>query len=505
MNAAAEFFAPTADNCWDFLFADYAEVRAEIDRIAAAGECKIYREAMGHFLHAANRDGRGISALPAAEDAIRDLDATYWQRAIQLTDVMDYMPAKARDDWHESIRKAETPPFEPDNVRATMAELLAQRANFLADMVDGIFRGLSGAHVTNRPEGFYKRMILANVDRWSSHGSTGLIQDLRKVVAMLTGRGKVESWRLGPDAVRYAQKTMGEWVSLDGGAVMLRTYLKGTAHLQVHPQIAWRLNEVLAHKYPAALPPQFRTRPKKQKADAELYDNPLPWPVIVALGQIRVSDRDAYWLVDKDKHLRAEVAAVLESLGGVRNGGDSWRFPYSPLDVLEAVRQSGVIPNREAHQYYPTPEELAQRMVALADIRPGNRCLEPSAGTGAIARLLPREATTCVEIAALHQAAVTASGYRCERADFLEWAPPHEFNRIVMNPPFSQGRWKAHLLRAMTMLATGGRLVALLPASARNDADLAGAEWHRVPGTFPGTSMEVVICIMEEGAPTCSA
>jgi len=503
MNAAAEFFAPTADNCWDFLFADYAEVRAEIERIATAGECKTHRAAMGHFLHAANRDNRGISALPAVEDAIRDLDAAYWQRAIQLTDVMDYMPAAARDQWNESIRNAETAPFDPDNVRATMAQLLAQRADFLADMVDGIFRGLSGEHVTNRPEGFYKRMIIAHVDNYGSFGSTGLIQDLRKVVAMLTGRGKVESWRLGPDAVRYAQKTMGQWVSLDGGAVMLRTYLKGTAHLQVHPQVAWRLNEVLAHKYPAALPPQFRTRPARQKADPELYDSPLPWPVIIAMGNLSIHGCMVDWRIDKDKHLRAEVSAVLESLGGVRSG-DTWHFPYPPEDVIEAVKHSGVVPHKEAHQYYPTPDELAARMVALANIRPGNRCLEPSAGTGAIARLLPREATTCVEIAALHQAAVTASGYRCERADFLEWKAPHEFDRIVMNPPYSQGRWKAHLLSALVLLAPGGRLVALLPASARNDPDLTGAEWHRVPGTFPGTSIEVVICVIN-GGPKCSA
>ena len=65
-----------------------------------------------------------------------------------------------------------------------------------------------------------------------------------------------------------------------------------------------------------------------------------------------------------------------------------------------------------------------------------------------------------------------------------------------MNPPYSRGRWKAHVLHALGMLAPRGRLIALLPASARNDCDLsgAGAKWTGVPGTFPGTSMEVAIC-----------
>jgi tRNA G10 N-methylase Trm11 len=35
-------------------------------------------------------------------------------------------------------------------------------------------------------------------------------------------------------------------------------------------------------------------------------------------------------------------------------------------------------------QLFPTPPELADRMVELADIRPGQQVLEPSAGTGRI-------------------------------------------------------------------------------------------------------------------------
>jgi len=58
-------------------------------------------------------------------------------------------------------------------------------------------------------------------------------------------------------------------------------------------------------------------------------------------------------------------------------------------------------------QLFPTPPELADRMVALADIRPGQRVLEPSAGTGRIIDAIRRTA---------HGYAITAVELNCNMA-----------------------------------------------------------------------------------------
>jgi hypothetical protein len=39
----------------------------------------------------------------------------------------------------------------------------------------------------------------------------------------------------------------------------------GTAHLEINPEIAYRLNGVLANLYPLAIPAQFRARPKSRR------------------------------------------------------------------------------------------------------------------------------------------------------------------------------------------------------------------------------------------------
>ena len=76
-------------------------------------------------------------------------------------------------------------------------------------------------------------------------------------------------------------------MTIDGGALRIRCYLKGTAHLEVHPDMAWRLNGVLASLYPAAIPAEFRQKPKKRLKEFAMMERPLPFAVIKVLAGIK--------------------------------------------------------------------------------------------------------------------------------------------------------------------------------------------------------------------------
>jgi hypothetical protein len=191
---------------------------------------------------------------------------------------------------------------------------------------------------------------------------------------------------------------------------------------------------------------------------------------------------------------------VLTYLGGVKieneRGAAYYEFDYQPGEAIKEVMASGCLPDQKAHQYYPTPESLAQMAVELAQIGPHHECLEPSAGTGSLADLMPKTVTTCVEISPLHCKVLEAKGLNVVKADFLKWSSAYQFDRIVMNPPFASGRWQAHLERASSLLAKDGRLVAILPASAKGKDVLPGwdLEWSRVfDNEFAGASVSVVI------------
>lgn len=525
-----EFFAPASADLVDGLIGQYRRERGSIEQIAALVESQA-GGAIRYFLDGNGRDSFGRFGAPAVErlfqteGAIAALNAAYWQRAIDMTDVYDAMPEKRREEWREQIRDMKTPEFAEDTVRATLQDLLASRAKFFAERVDGIFRALSGTHVTNSPSAFGKRMILAGMtNSYYSTERVGYINDLRCVIAKFMGRDEPEhgaSYGLIEFARRHRT---GQWVPADGGALRVRCYMNGNAHIEVHPDMAWRLNCVLAQMHPNAIPSEFRSKPSRKAREFDMIQRPLPFAVLRELQAMkgavernaepsRFNDRVrsipntrafAYDATE-DKHVRAEVARILQSLGAVERRGDNgyqwFEFDYCPDDVILEIVASGCIPDQKAHQFYPTPAELAQRAVELAQIGPRDLCREPSAGMGALADLMPKDRTECVEISPLHCKVLEAKGFRVTQANFLALHTNRSlFDRIVMNPPFSEGRWQAHLTHAASMLATDGRLVSILPAGAKGKDVLPGfsCEWHGpYDNQFSGTSVSVVILVAE--------
>ena len=123
---------------------------------------------------------------------------------------------------------------------------------------------------------------------------------------------------------------------------------------------------------------------------------------------------------------------------------------------------------RQGLDYFPTPEPLGLKMVEWANVKPGEKILEPSAGHGAIARYFPEDtARTLVEpsedLAA--RAALTSTGARVEVKPFEALDIVNKFDAIVMNPPFGVGGKTAveHIEKAAKHLKNGGRIVALVP------------------------------------------
>ncbi|MBC3214278.1 class I SAM-dependent methyltransferase [Serratia fonticola] len=524
------FFAPASSDLVDSLIGQYKQLRSDVEMMA--GLINSHHASVHHFLEG-NQDKdrrhyiRGVSELFKIEGAIASLNATFWQKALNMTDVYEYMPNNRRTEWNEQIREMKTPDFEEETVRPTIMELLNSRQKFFSERVDGIFRALSGDHVTNRPEGFGKRMILARVFNeygWNNHDMGGFIQDLRQVIAKFMGRDEPRR-RVTDDALQEARCRHGEWLMLDGGALRVRAYLKGTAHLEVHPDMAWRLNCILAHLYPMAIPPQFRQKPKKKLKDFTLMDKPLPFAVLEVLSGMKAErhtplrrnqwedwtqplttnpyNRRFDWR-DEDKAIRGQAGKILETIGGVlikagpNKNINIWEFDYDPARVLGEIIASGCIPDQQSHQFYPTPESLADWAVSEAEIQPGDKCLEPSAGTGNLAVLMPADQTYCVEISALHCRVLEAKGLTVEQTDFIKWSETTDrrFEKVVMNPPFSEGRAKAHVEAAANLVKPGGRIVAILPAGMRKNAFLPGwtCSWSGlINNEFDGTSVSVVM------------
>lgn len=515
-----EFFAPCSTDLIDSIIAEYRGDRSKMERVSSFMSGRDCAETLDIFAEGNCPPDRYNNTPPlgnlfSLEGGFAALNSRYWSKALALTDVLDCMPEARRKEWFALIKERKAPAFEETTVRDTLAGLLSSRAQFMAERVDGIFRNLSGQHLTNSPMGFGQRMILYYIDS-SYNDRTGCINDLRCVVAKLQGRPEPKYY-VTSRAIQMIKRRTGEWHDLDGGAVRIRVYKKGTAHLEVHPDIAWQLNRILAHLYPMAIPSEFRQPPKRKAKDIRLMQRPLPDAVLGILGNMepatkrvtegfregRVTIENAYsfrYVAESDKFAMDEAKRVLEAIGGVPIlFGNAFQFDYPAGGVISDIAISGCIPDHKSHQYYPTPERLVRIAVELACIGDSDKVLEPSAGQGGIADHLPKDRTSCVEISALHCQILAAKGFDAVEADFIKWADGRraEFDAVVMNPPFSDGRWQAHVEAAAQLVKSGGRLVAILPSGAVSRLSLPkewACEWSRqYDGEFAGASVSVVI------------
>jgi len=176
-----------------------------------------------------------------------------------------------------------------------------------------------------------------------------------------------------------------------------------------------------------------------------------------------------------DRPLYEEVNAVLEALGGKWSKSKRAHI-FTELkgqDLCERfyeILETGTWERPQDFGYFPTPPDLVDRMIAAADIQPHHRVLEPSAGRGAIAsKIAPLLSSTnqmsTFEWLPENQKALYDQGFIVDGQDFLEFEGRYLFDRVLMNPPFGKGAAPRHVLHAMQMLKTGGKLVAIMPNS----------------------------------------
>jgi phospholipid N-methyltransferase len=167
-----------------------------------------------------------------------------------------------------------------------------------------------------------------------------------------------------------------------------------------------------------------------------------------------------------------------------------------------------------APQLFPTPPAIAEQMIDAAAIEPGQRILEPSAGTGNLVKALPNirphGTLTAIEINTELARHLEASADRVIAGDFLEQRPEDlgPFDRIIMNPPFERGADIRHIRHAIGFLKPGGRLVALCAAGPRQEAELkpiaegSGGFWERLPaGSFSSQGTGVNVAMLGIMAP----
>ncbi len=247
-----------------------------------------------------------------------------------------------------------------------------------------------------------------------------------------------------------------------------------------------------------------------QNAQLQLDDAQDLTPDIVIKAAHKLADR----LGAGFQVTRKDINAIFEKITGSSDAEDGWSVKMTGCaielaelihlrdhsgislnsDFAEAERCFGAVeqalpPQHNRHddqialQQFSTPARLAWAMVLAAELKPDDIVLEPSAGTGVLA-IWPHLADAKLflnEIDDLRRACLSElfpdaplSSHDGELIDEL-LPPRHNPNLVLMNPPFAQSAERGkdgraalrHLRSAWRRLATGGRLVAIMPEGFR--------------------------------------
>jgi len=177
------------------------------------------------------------------------------------------------------------------------------------------------------------------------------------------------------------------------------------------------------------------------------------------------------------------------------------------FNTLRNRHENGTAPVAvSAFQLFQTPAAIAAQLVALLDLAPGSRVLEPSAGLGRILDALqpcqPAEVVAvetspdlCAQLYKQNRA-----GVRLMQRDFLTVtaAEVGQFDAVAMNPPFQNGLDCRHTIHACAFLRAGGILAGICMDGPRQNKIIKplAETWEPLPArTFSseGTSVNAVM------------
>lgn len=190
--------------------------------------------------------------------------------------------------------------------------------------------------------------------------------------------------------------------------------------------------------------------------------------ILEILDQCEVNENTLYLPnIQLDRKTYLDVNKVLEAIGGKWNRKAKGHvFDKDVSGLLEDIILTGeYVDAKKEFNFFPTPKEIAERLIALAEIKPNDLLLEPSAGQGAIADLFPKEnKSILIELNNDNCEVLKSKGYEVLNKDFLE-TDYIGANKIIMNPPFTRQQDIEHIFHAYDILIEPGTLVSVCSTS----------------------------------------
>lgn len=188
-------------------------------------------------------------------------------------------------------------------------------------------------------------------------------------------------------------------------------------------------------------------------------------PLQESLSKMRVEGNTVYLPSEQISNYTEVKNALIKA--GASYKKNSFVFPKDAQPYIDRLLGGEKINLKKQFQYFGTPAKLADKVVKLAEIKPGDKVLEPSAGQGAIVdaihRVQPEITVDVLELMEENRDILLNKNVNFIGEDFMNIPVKYRnyYDVIVANPPFSKNQDVDHIRKMYDCLKPGGRLVSL--------------------------------------------
>lgn len=421
----------------------------------------------------------GRSTEYPARDAYRhritqEVDRRCWSTLIKNLGFDVLLDRQAREEFQASLQDS-SPEFTPDNATATFGHLWGNRRDMYLRGIANTFMAMDRRFRSHDAFEIGNRLIIVrafSVDSswWVNDNWRDTLHDVERIFRELDGKPPI-AMQYGIDRPRRGE--------------------------------------------PEPIGPKPEVGIVGKVVNARQDGN---FPMLVANDyfRVRVFQNGNLHLWFERKDLLKEINALLLEYYKPVEGdvGEGPSYESAPLFHSTPAKNFG--------QFFSS-EAVADKVIDLAELRPGMLVLEPSAGSGMLAKAARAAGgeVHCIEMQSglAHELRALHGFQEVRTMDFLSMAPQPRFDRIVMNPPFDRGRDCDHVRHAYGFLKPGGKLVAVMSARAefgtdarhkalhelveqgRNKWGGGGGRWHDLPEksfAHAGTNVNTVMLVLEK-------
>lgn len=185
----------------------------------------------------------------------RAIDSGGWAHLMHESGLRTFMDFETRQQWDENVCNGKVPELTHATIQATFEAMYLNRGEMLEDGIIKCFKRLSWCYKTNLPFRFGPRIILRGFGEYN-HRRCEELDDLVRVFHVLDGKPEPDHRNGMYQQIAQAYRATKTWPKhCDTDYLAIKLFKNSNAHITFkRPEVIERMNEMLARRFPGALP-----------------------------------------------------------------------------------------------------------------------------------------------------------------------------------------------------------------------------------------------------------